>query len=546
MKILRLGILQNIGFKKLLLVGLLVLTVFPSFISTSSAQVNNYEAESALSEHIHGNDYCIEDPQGGDPNCPQNTNLVSNLAQGAIDLFVPQDKILLDSEGNPSKTAGGADIYIRRPGAIGSMLNLEQQMYDNPPASGIVYAQTEWKKITEGHTAYAATNPQDTWIYYPGLGFNVLNPVQGYWTVSRNIAYLAMIIVMVIVAFLVAFRGNFGGQTQVTIANSIPNIVLALVMISLSYPLSGFAIDIVTIGSNLAQQVLVQNTFSPGYEDVWTAPEIDRFVTVTSGAPTKSPLQEPQKHLQPDDTDMSVWHIFATSDINLIEKRGDTSIVTLVPDQGFIGGIIENILKDAAESGIGHLFFQLVFIIAAFMASLKLFLKLLSKYLTLVLYPFISPFVMLTIAIPGQGTKAIMGYFKTLLAASLSFVAVYTLFLFMIVLGHDSNFEYEVDYVPPLLGYRADSTDIGSYVKTLLAFGLFLASPAIPDMVEQAVGNINPQFQDMSAARRAQVTTKEGFYGGIGRAQNLLGWGWKNAPINRGNQPKEPRPQQKA
>jgi len=228
-----------------------------------------------------GDDYLFSARSELDANTKTISSSIDGLGIGVVkmfkNLFMPDATIVYNSETNePVTTSDGKYLILSQPGAIDSVVAMNSNMYENPPASGIVYAQQELKKITEGHVAKAA-DPEDSWVYYPGLGFNLLNPIQKYWTVTRNIAYVAMIVIIILVAFLVVFRSNFSGQTQVTIANSIPNIVIALIMITISYPLSGLAIDLITVGSNLAQQILVQNTYSPGYEDIWQKDSINIY-----------------------------------------------------------------------------------------------------------------------------------------------------------------------------------------------------------------------------------------------------------------------------
>ncbi len=458
--------------------------------------------------------------------------------------FMPQAHPILDESGNPITTSDGSLLIYQEPGTIDSIVSINKYFYQNPPASGIVYAQEQYNQIVNGHKAQAAeeqVNSENTWIYYPGLGFNLLKPIQNYWILSRNISYIAMIIIIIIVSFLVMFKANLQGQTQVTIANSIPNIVIALLMITISYPLSGFAIDLITIGSNALQQILVQNEFSPGYKDIWSQKEMNIFYAGEMDSFSLETLErmsfklsDPKLHLQPDDPRMSVWEAWGSARIQLLKPSEGESFSSVIPDVGLIGGMLKNVVKSVESVGalkdvLGYVV-GFIFIITALTISFKLFFKLVIKYLILIILPIISPFIMLTIALPGQGIKNIMAYFKTLLASSLSFISVYAVFLFMIVLTHDTQFTHEIKFTPPLLGYtqgaqQGESTFVvGDLLKMILAFGLFLSTPIIPDMLDQYLNVIPEWFGSgrLPAKERYVANTRMSIGSGTKHATNII------------------------
>ncbi len=547
---------------KILLVSLLTLLVFTSLF-TSPAQaaktriqdvdgniylINNESTDSAAKTYISGDGSVYYDKNTQELTKSVDGNMISALLSGLKNEIIPQPLLIRDSEtGEPLTSASGQYLYINQPGALDTVMSFNQQMYHNPPASGIVYAQQEWEKITTGHVAHAQTEGEASWIYYPGLGYNILKPIQAFWTITRNIAYLALILIIIIIAFMVAFRSNLGGQTQVTIANSIPNIIVALIMITLSYPLSGLAIDMITVGSNLVQQVLVQNSWSPGYKDVWAPTTLDKFgfeiKNVKEFGGTFGTEEDPARnHLQIDDPAMSAWEIFITSNVDII--NADTKSV--IPQTNVLGGVVTKVLTGMLDNGFTGVFIQLMFAIAALSTSVKLFLKFLTKYLVLVLYPIISPFIMLTVAIPGQGAKAIFGYFKTLLSASLSFVAVYAVFLLMIVITHHTEFMNGLKFLPPLLGYSSavlDSTETSqiSVVQMILAFGLFMTTPVIPDALDQAL-NVLPAYADRLTPGQRTTRALVGGAPFMGLPTGLAGgFGGASAVVGKFTQPFGPK-----
>lgn len=71
------------------------------------------------------------------------------------------------------------------------------------------------------------------------------------WRGARNAAYAFSIIILVIVGFLIMFRTKIDPRTAVTISNSLPKIVIMLLLITFSYAISGLLIDGVRVLSGL-------------------------------------------------------------------------------------------------------------------------------------------------------------------------------------------------------------------------------------------------------------------------------------------------------
>ena len=64
------------------------------------------------------------------------------------------------------------------------------------------------------------------------------------WSVARNIAYMFFVIVFIIGGFMIMFRHKIGGQMMVTVYNTLPGIVVGLVLVTFSFAIVGFMIDI--------------------------------------------------------------------------------------------------------------------------------------------------------------------------------------------------------------------------------------------------------------------------------------------------------------
>lgn len=80
--------------------------------------------------------------------------------------------------------------------------------------------------------------------YAQGIGFGGLRPILGLWKVARNVAYVFIIIVLMIIGLMVMFRMNIDPHTVISVQAALPRIVVALILITFSYAIAGFLIDL--------------------------------------------------------------------------------------------------------------------------------------------------------------------------------------------------------------------------------------------------------------------------------------------------------------
>ncbi len=127
-------------------------------------------------------------------------------------------------------------------GLVSLMGNLIGSTYDIPISSG-------------NYGRYLANNfgiTQNT--YAQGVGFDGLRSVLPIWTAFRNITYLAFIIVFILIGLGVMFRIN-DTKAVMTIQNKLPKITITLVLITFSYAIAGFLIDMMYVSIYLSINV---------------------------------------------------------------------------------------------------------------------------------------------------------------------------------------------------------------------------------------------------------------------------------------------------
>jgi len=121
--------------------------------------------------------------------------------------------------------------YINSPllaiGALGdSVLSIQ-------PASGVEYVANVASRLKIIPDAYAQ-----------GIGFEGLQPALKAWKVTRNMTYALSILAVIVISFMIMFRVKISPQVVITVQSALPKIIIALVLITFSYAIAGFIIDI--------------------------------------------------------------------------------------------------------------------------------------------------------------------------------------------------------------------------------------------------------------------------------------------------------------
>jgi hypothetical protein len=130
---------------------------------------------------------------------------------------------------------------------MGNITNVMVAMYLNPPASGYAYTQDLLAN------AGIITRP----AYAQGIGFAALTPFLPLWKATRNIAYALLILVMIVIGFMIIFRAQLDPKTVISVQAAIPRIILALILITFSYPIVGFMIDLMYLVTAILISVIV-------------------------------------------------------------------------------------------------------------------------------------------------------------------------------------------------------------------------------------------------------------------------------------------------
>lgn len=251
---------KNLTFTKLTTIFLIILTVIFS-VKTIIAQTTTptpdlNSAAKELGKEIKAQQDAISN---GKP----------NLGSWSQQAMTSNALVLLGSltgGGIPINEDGSIKTQAFIPGGVlGTATNLVASLY-NQPVSGVEYI-AQAKDSFLGKPTYAAT------------GFNSLQPILPLWKVLRNVVYILISIFFVIVGIMIMLRVKINPQTVVNIQNSIPKIIISLILVTFSYAIAGLLIDlskviymiVLSFFFSAKGTPLSQDLFTYGWSDVGTA-----------------------------------------------------------------------------------------------------------------------------------------------------------------------------------------------------------------------------------------------------------------------------------
>jgi hypothetical protein len=137
-------------------------------------------------------------------------------------------------------------------GMVGNIMFLP---FSNPPASGVTWAYAGLSNAGFVPKTLAAE----------GIGMGSIQPFAKIWKIFRDITYLLLVIVLIVIGFMVMFRTKINPQTVISVENSLPKIIIALILITFSFAIAGFMIDLMYLLIAIIVSILspVYN-FTPG------------------------------------------------------------------------------------------------------------------------------------------------------------------------------------------------------------------------------------------------------------------------------------------
>ena len=135
-------------------------------------------------------------------------------------------------------------------GIIPQLAKITTGLVNTKPASSIDYLAYVSSNLKNHHVI------KEAFAAGPGYGFSSLAPILPVWQAFRNVSYLLFALGFVLYGVMIMFRVKIDSKTAATIQLAIPKLIATLLMITFSYAIVGFLIDLSTIATAMAINVL--------------------------------------------------------------------------------------------------------------------------------------------------------------------------------------------------------------------------------------------------------------------------------------------------
>ncbi|OGD62301.1 hypothetical protein A2160_00740 [Candidatus Beckwithbacteria bacterium RBG_13_42_9] len=370
-------------------------------------------------------------------------------------------------------------------GAVGAFGGLIAQMTAEPPAHMATYVADLMD--TAGFTTPA---------YAQGTGFKALSPVLPVWKAFRNIAYAGFVIIFVVIGFMIMFRSKINPQTVISVEAALPQIVITLLLITFSYAIAAFMIDLIYL-----LIYLVMYTFKAFglLDDLTKSNDLIFNTNLIKGA------------------------------FNFLASPGQVAGTASSAVKEIVGNIFANAPEDITKalgftaSVIAYLIFAVAILIAVF----KLFFQLLLAYIGIIFNVIFAPILLLFNALPGSNSFS--SWLKNIFANAVVFPVTAILLLISAILTGNTNLGVAADVgygnLSPTEAPNILLPFIGGGLSTnafqaLLGIGFLMIMPKIVEIIQKMLG-IEGGFAGMAGAA-------------LGGLQSGAQWTMKGAGATRG------------
>lgn len=352
-------------------------------------------------------------------------------------------------DANGNTLVNGATQFFA--GGIATMASL-------PPASSGDYI-----KYMAGKVAVPGV-PTPAYAAGPGgTGFSSLTPVLQIWSAFRNLAYVLFAVIFIVIGLMIMLRVKIDPKTTATIQSALPKIVFALVLVTFSYAIAGFFVDLMYASTALLLTILkgiAGTSFGTNFEkDVLSGQTIFSFFVTGANLDPRAPITPGTGGLA-----VSVSAFNAVSQV-VAQLTGNLGIFSQI-----LGGI---------SGGIAFL----VVAIAILWALFKTWIMLIGAYANIILSIVFAPLQLMVDAIPGQNQFS--GWARGILANLLAFPVTIAFMFVALALSAPqvgiAPVTPQTGFVPPLIGGNSQSA-----VQALLGIGILLTIPKVLEMLQEA------------------------------------------------------------
>lgn len=398
--------------------------------------------------------------------------------------------------------------YTKGPnkGLADAFIGMISQLYV-APVSGSDYVNYVASNFRPAKQAYAATT---------GTGFNGLNPFIKIWTAFRNIAYLVYTVIFILIGIAIILRLKIGGNTPLTVQSILPKAIIGIILVTFSYAIAGFFIDIMYILTYLVVYIMAPldapcfkdgTCFGGGIDPQLIFNGLNRPpAEMVDKLYNWGPIQFGLLYI-PIRTSIGLAHLMAQMLADLISGNGLAKTLPItwtllilfgvifnfpcfITHLGFgLGGFspptYENLVGCATDAvtPIATLIIFIILYILLLWILFKVWFMLIKAYAKFLIDVILGPFRVI---------YDINGWLRDMAANLLVFPVVLFMFLLSKIFMDNLNPSDNSLFVPPMVGSLTTSTDniFGAHTSILgaiAAFAILMLTPNAAEMTQGAV-----------------------------------------------------------
>ena len=437
------------------------------------------------------------------PDVPQNLNTYTqsvfiNIATTVFCIFTGVDPL------NPQGKCLGIDPATRKISYVdqgGGLMAITGNLIASTfyiPVSTHDYGSFMASKFGIGEKAYAQ-----------GIGFKGLMPTLKLWEAFRNITYMIFVVLFLIVGLGIMFRIKIDPRTVMTVQNQIPKIIIAIVLVTFSYAIAGFLIDLMYVSMYLIISVFVGQGLD--VTDVGASTPFGAAGGLTGIGGIANAGAHAIGGVVKSIFDGTLGTVLGGIIGTLIGTAGAGTGITgslmkglgiASKAGGIVGGVIATggliglslvagyFVGDSVAGLAAGVIAYIIIIIALFSALLRLWFILIKSYIFILINVVFAPFLIARGLIPGQA--GIGGWIRSMVS-NLSVFPV-TIIMFLLGKAFIEGFEKHPNpFAPPMVG---DFTNPAAFAP-IIGLGIILMLPEVANMVRDALKQ--PEFKYSAA-----------------------------------------------
>ncbi len=371
-------------------------------------------------------------------------------------------------------------------GALGVLAQQIGVLYQKPASSKTYfdYLSANFGIVKPAYAQQTNCNSLNNSAF--GYGYCGLNPIFEIWKLARDFAYALLVIAFVVLALGIMLRFKIDARTVMTLQNQIPRVIIAIILITFSYAIAGVMVDLMWTVTYMGMDAITSASSAKVCLN-GTNPPI-------SNAAQQYLLETPLRYVD---------SIFADDCNSLLGSKG---LIMLANDTGgAIGNIITDLIfnafgsnfnaasSDCSFTNIGDCFkkgialiisliIKLIVVITLIITLIRLWFNLLKTVVLFIVYALEGPIYIVFGLLPGRPLG-----FEKWLRLIFAHLVPFPLVAWALTFARVLSASYSVSipnpntvFVPPLIG-NPNMNNFG----ILLAFGLILITPGIPDTIKE-------------------------------------------------------------